>query len=46
MKRLIVGVLVIIVIVVVVVVVLLLLHPPQGATPHGMGDVTVVNLQR
>jgi preprotein translocase subunit SecG len=46
MKRLIVGVLVIIVIVVVVVVVLLLLHPPQGATPHGMGDATVVSLQR
>jgi preprotein translocase subunit SecG len=44
MKRLIVGVLVIIALAVVVVIVLLLLHPPQGATPHGMGEVTVISL--
>ena len=46
MKRLIVAVLVIIILVIVVVVVLVLLTPPKGATPHGMGDVTVVRLQR
>jgi preprotein translocase subunit SecG len=46
MKRLIVTVLVIIVLVVVVVLALVLLNPPKGATPHGMGDVTVVSLQR
>jgi preprotein translocase subunit SecG len=46
MKKLIVAVLVIIVLVVVLVVVLVLLNLPKGATPHGMGDVTVASLQR
>jgi hypothetical protein len=45
-KTLIVAGLVIIVLVVVVVLVLVLFDRAGGPTPHGMGEVTVVSLQR
>jgi hypothetical protein len=46
MKTLIVAALVIIVLVVVVVLAVVLFVHPGGPTPHGMGDVAVVSLQR